>query len=50
MREFSSQFLDNQPEIVVLPASLLDSQHGCIASPHAKESGQTPLAVRSPLV
>ena len=31
---------------VVSPASLLDSQHGCIASPHAKkESGQTPLAV-----
>ena len=28
---------------VVSPASLLDSQHGCIASPHAKkESGQTP--------
>ena len=36
---------------LVSPASLLDSQHGCIASPHAKkESGQTPLAVRSPLV
>ena len=30
-------------EGVVSPASLLDSQHGCIASPHAKkESGQTP--------
>ena len=29
--------------MVVSPASLLDSQHGCIASPHAKkESGQTP--------
>ena len=28
--------------ILVSPASLLDSQHGCIASPHAKESGQTP--------
>ena len=28
---------------LVSPASLLDSQHGCIASPHAKkESGQTP--------
>ena len=28
---------------VVSPASLLDSQHGCITSPHAKkESGQTP--------
>ena len=26
---------------VVSPASLLDSHHGCIASPHAKESGQT---------
>ena len=36
---------------VVLPASLFDSQHGCITSPHAKkESGQTPLAVWSPLV
>ena len=36
---------------VVSPASLLDSQHGCIASPHAKkESGQTPYAVWSPLV
>ena len=36
---------------VVSPASLLDSQHGCIASPHAKkESGQTPLTVWSPLV
>ena len=32
-------------------ASLLDSQHGCITSPHAKkESGQTPYAVWSPLV
>ena len=30
-------------EGVVSPASLLDSQHGCITSPHAKkESGQTP--------
>ena len=28
---------------LVSPASLLDSQHGCITSPHAKkESGQTP--------
>ena len=36
---------------VVSPASLLDSQHGCITSPHAKkESGQTPYAVWSPLV
>ena len=36
---------------VVSPASLLDSQHGCIASPHTKkESGQTPLAVWSPLL
>ena len=38
---------------LVSPASLdlLGSQHGCIASPHAKkESGQTPLAVWSPLV
>ena len=36
---------------LVSPASLLDSQHGCIASPHAKkESGQTPYAVWSPLV
>ena len=25
---------------LVSPASLLDSQHGCIALPHAKESGQ----------
>ena len=33
--------------MVASPASLLDSQHGCIASPHAKESGQTPLAVWS---
>ena len=33
---------------VVSPASLLDSQHGCIASPHAKkESGQTPQVVWS---
>ena len=32
--------------ILVSPASLLDSQHGCITSPHAKkESGQTPYAV-----
>ena len=38
----------NASELVVSPASLLDSQHGCIASPHAKkESGQTPLAVWS---
>ena len=36
---------------VVSPASLLDSQHGCITSPHVKkESGQTPYAVWSPLV
>ena len=35
---------------VVSPASLLDSQHRCIASPHMKESGQTLLAVWSPLV
>ena len=36
---------------VVSPASLLDSQRGCITSPHAKkESGQTPYAVWSPLV
>ena len=35
---------------LVSPASLLDSQHGCITSPHAKESGQTPYAVWSPLV
>ena len=36
------------PCLLVSPASLLDSQHGCIASPHAKkESGQTPLAVWS---
>ena len=35
-------------EAVVSPASLLDSQHGCIASPHAKkESDQTPLVVWS---
>ena len=37
--------------LLVSPASLLDSQHGCITSPHAKkESGQTPYAVWSPLV
>ena len=35
---------------LVSPASLLDSQHRCIASPHAKESGQTPVLIWSPLV
>ena len=39
------------PKRLISPASLLDSQHGCIASPHAKkESSQTPLVVWSPLV
>ena len=42
------QFWERLLRTLVSPASLLDSQHGCIASPHAKkESGQTLLAVWS---
>ena len=51
-RQGSAEVQCSRPnQQLVSPASLLDSQHGCITSPHAKkESGQTPYAVWSPLV
>ena len=51
LRSLYNLWLHTAGQQLVSPASLLDSQHGCITSPHAKkESGQTPLAVWSPLV